>query len=224
MSDQACISGTCTAILPDSFAEDLFPGRGLYTQLARTSTGLALVFYDRSEGNLYGASFSGTWTAPFLIDGYARSGGGDSGASASLFVDAMGDWHVAYVDGTDEAVVYSRVRAGAVVDRAIVDDGTTDGATMHMDGRHIVGDDASVVVTSSGEVRIAYQDATAHTAVVATRPSTGGAWTISVIDDMEATGFWIEQEATGATSRVATWWRRQMGRNTINGVRVHNVD
>lgn len=222
--DEACVAGSCQAILPDSFVEDLFPGRGLFTQLARTSTGLALVFYDRSEGNLYGASFSGTWTAPFLIDGYSRTGGGDSGSSASLFVDAAGDWHVAYVDGTDEALVYSRVRAGAVAERAIVDDGSTDGATAHMDGRHVVGDDASIVVTSTGEVRIAYQDATAHTAVVATRPGAGGMWSIDVIDDVDATGFWVDQDVTGATSRVATWWRRQMGRNTINGVRVISVD
>ena len=144
MSDQACIGGACTAILPDSFAEDLFPGRGLYTQLARTSTGLALVFYDRSEGNLYGASFSGTWTAPFLIDGYARSGGGDSGASASLFVDAMGDWHVAYVDGWDERLMYLPVRNGMAMGQPeVIDDGEgqqegaeRDGQAASHDGQH----------------------------------------------------------------------------------------
>jgi hypothetical protein len=221
--EEACFAGSCQAALPDPYIEDLFPGRGLYAQLAVAGSGLALTFYDRSEGNLYGAAFDGTaWGAPFLIDGYGRSGAGDSGIGSSLFVDAMGVWHVSYVDGTDEGVRYAQVSAGAVTVRELVDDGTTDGSTPNPDGRHVVGDDSSVFVTASGEVRIAYQDATAHRLMVARR--SGTSWTSRILDEEDHTGFWIEQAGSDSGSRVATWWRRQMGRNTIDGVRVLSAD
>ena len=220
---QACFAGSCQAALVDPYVEDLFPGRGLYAQLARTSGGLALTFYDRSAGNFYGAAFDGAaWGAPFLIDGYGRTGAGDSGMGSSLFVDAMGVWHVTYVDGTDEGLRYAQISGGMVTVRELVDDGTTDGSTPHSDGRHIVGDDSSVVVTASGEVRVAYQDATTHALMIARR--SGTSWTTRVADDMDHTGFWVEQATTATGSRVATWWRRQMMRNTIDGVRVVSGD
>jgi hypothetical protein len=221
--DQACVGGSCRPALPDPYVEDLPPGRGLYNQLVATGTGLALTFYDRSEGNLYGASFEGAaWSAPFLLDGYTRAGAGDSGMGSSLFVDGAGTWHVTYVDGTDEGLRYAQVVRGAVTVRELVDDGTTDGTTPHTDGRHIVGDDSSVVVTASGEVRVAYQDATAHTLMIARR--SGTSWSQRVIDDEDHTGFWVEQALTASGSSVATWWRRQMGRLTVDGVRVISGD
>ncbi|GAB4211119.1 MAG: hypothetical protein OHK0013_32530 [Sandaracinaceae bacterium] len=217
--DTACVAGSCQATLPDPYIEDLFPGRGLYAQLAAAGSGLALTFYDRTQGNLWGAAFDGTaWGTPFLIDGYSRTGAGDSGIGSSLFVDPSGTWHVAYVDGTDEGLRYAQVTGGAVTVRELVDDGTTDGTTPHPDGRHIVGDDSSVVVTASGEVRIAYQDATAHRLMLARR--SGTTWSTRILDEDDHTGFWVEQALTASGSRVATWWRRQMGRNTVDGVRV----
>lgn len=223
-SDEACVAGSCRAKLPSAYIEDLPPARGLYAQLARTSGGLALTFYDRSEGNLYGVSFDGTsWGTPFLIDGYGRTGGtGDSGIGSSLFVDEDGTWHVTYVDGTDEGLRYAQVRGGSVTVRELVDDGTTDGATPHDDGRHVVGDDSSVVVTAGGEVRVAYQDSTSHTVMIARR--SGTAWSQSVLDAEDHTGFWISQALSDEGSRVVTWWRRQESRRTINGVRVLAAD
>jgi hypothetical protein len=220
---QACVTGACQPALVDPYVEDLPPGRGLYNQIATTSSGLALTFYDRSEGNLYGASFDGTaWAAPFLIDGYGRTGAGDSGMGSSLFVDGTGTWHVTYVDGTDEGLRYAQITGGAVTVRELVDDGTTDGTTPHTDGRHLVGDDSSVVVTAGGEVRVAYQDATSHTLMIARR--SGTSWSQRVIDSEDHTGFWVEQALTASGSSVATWWRRQMGRSTIDGVRVISGD
>ncbi|MBN8613337.1 MAG: hypothetical protein J0L92_22275 [Deltaproteobacteria bacterium] len=221
--EEACVAGACQAALADPYVEDLYPGRGLYTNLAATSAGLALTFYDRSEGNLYAVAFDGSaWGSPLLVDGYGRTGSGDSGLGSSLFVDGTGTWHVTYVDGTDEGLRYVQISGGAVTIRELVDDGTTDGSTPHTDGRHLVGDDSSVVVTAGGEVRVAYQDATAHTLVIARR--SGTTWSHAVIDDEDHTGFWAEQALTASGSRVATWWRRQMGRNTIDGVRVFSGD
>ncbi len=221
--ESACVAGACQDALADPYVEDLFPGRGLYTNIARAGSGYAVTYYDRSEGNFYGVSSDGTtWGTPFLIDGYSRTGSGDSGLGSSLFVDTMGTWHVTYVDGTDEGLRYAQISGGAVTVRELVDDGTTDGTTPHSDGRHLVGDDSSVIVTGGGEVRVAYQDATSHTLMIARR--SGTTWSQRVIDDEDHTGFWVEQAPTATGSRVATWWRRQVMRNTVDGVRVVSGD
>lgn len=227
-SDETCFNGSCRTAIPEGYVEDMPPAMGLYTSLAATSSGLALVYYDRSTGNLMGAAFDGTaWGTPFLIDGYGRNDPnvGDSGQGANLFVDSSDAWHVAYIDGAEETLRYATIVGGAVMTREVVDDGSTsDGTTRHADGRHIVGDDASIVVTESGQVRIAYQDATAHTGVVATRPGGGGPWSIQVFDAEAYTGYWIEQQLLGTTSYVLRWWRDRDGRNTSNGVRISAVN
>jgi hypothetical protein len=227
MSDQACVAGACQAALPDPFVEDVLPATGLHNALVATSTGLALVFYDRTSGNIYGTSHDGAaWAPPFLIDGYGRMEPttGDSGIGASLFVDSAGTWHVSYVDGAEETLRYASVTAGTVGPRVVVDDGSTDGTMPHADGRHVIGDDSSIVVTETGEIRIVYQDSSAHRAMLARRPVGGGPWTISVLDGMDHTGFWTEQVLVGGTSYVATWWRNEMGDDPTNGVRVLTVE
>jgi hypothetical protein len=222
--DQACVAGACTAALLDPWVEELPPAYGLYTQLARTAGGLALVWYDRGRGDLWGASATGTtFGAPFLIDGYMRGDptSGDSGLGASLFVDAAGNWHVTYVDGTEEALRYAVVTGGAVTIRETIDDGATDGTAMRWaDGKHLVGDDSSVVVTETGEVRVAYQDATAQHTMLARRAVGGTGWTREILDMEGHGGFWIEQEVADATSWVATWWRLEMRSGSTNGVRI----
>jgi hypothetical protein len=144
---------------------------------------------------------------------------GDSGMWASLVVDAADVWHVAYVDGAEEAVRYARVEAGTPTTE-LVDDGSTDGTMRHSDGRHIVGDDTSIVVTDGGEVRIAYQDATAHRVMFAWRSATETEWSLGVLDDMQETGWWVEQSLVGTTSYVATLWRQEIRGDRQNGVRV----
>lgn len=223
---QACVAGTCTAALAADYVEDLTPAHGLYTRLARTSAGLALVYYDRTEGNLYGVSATGTtWGTPFLIDGYGRSdpSTGDSGQGASIFVDAADTWHVTYVDGAEEVLRYARIVAGAIT-REVVDDGSTsDGTMAYTDGRHIVGDDSSVVVVG-GEVRVAYQDSTTERTMIARR-SAAGAWTHGVLDMGQHSGFWVEQElnTAGDQSFVASWWIDRTGTMVTNGIHVTQV-
>jgi hypothetical protein len=226
-NDQVCAGTTCVGGYGPDFVEDLAPRHGMYAQLVATSTGLALVWYDRSTGNLWGASATGTtWGAPVLIDGYllaSGGSGGDSGLGASLFVDAAGTWHVTYVNAAEEELWYAQVTGGAVTTRERIDDGSTDGTTRHDDGRHVIGDDSSVVVLNGGEVRVAYQDTTdAHTMLA--RRTSPGTWSISVLDDVDANGFWVEQVLTGGGtgSTVATFWRRNETGNP-NGVRITPV-
>lgn len=225
-SGTTCVSGTCEASLPSNYVEDMPVSTGLYTDIERTSSGLALVWYDRNGGNIHGASHDGAaWGPPFLIDGFGRENPdiGDSGIGASLFVDAADVWHVSYVDGGEELVRYARVE-GASVTPETVDDGSTDGADRHPDGRHIVGDDSSVVVTAGGELRVVYQDATAQRAMVATRPASGGEWAVRILDADDHTGFWLVQRLVGSTSYIGTWWRRESRDSKANGVRVHVVE
>lgn len=226
----ACLeTGNCTmdaggaATLPDNYVEDLPPAIGLHTALAATPTGLALVYYSRAEGNVYGVTFEGgTWGEPFLIDGYGRGDpdAGDSGLHASLVVDGDGVWHVAYVDGAEEVLRYARIEGG-VVTREDVDDGETEDST---DGRHVVGDDASIVVTPSGEVRIAYQDATRQDARLARKAAGATEWTVSVLDDADSTGYFTTQALVGSASSIAFWYRQEMSASRSNGVRVRNVE
>ncbi|AKF05600.1 hypothetical protein [Sandaracinus amylolyticus] len=229
--DNQCFMGTCQAALPANYVEDLPPAYGLYTALARTpSGGLVVAWYDRGQGNLYAselASVGGTWGAPILVDGYARgddSSSGDSGIGTSIFVDAAGTVHVAYVDGAEEALRYVSIAGGVPSVPQTIDTGTSDGTTPHTDGRHIVGDDSSIVVTDGGEIRVTYQDATVQHLMLARRAAGGGEWTISVLDDENHTGFWAEQVLIGTTSYVATWWRQESRAASEQGVRVLTVE
>jgi hypothetical protein len=208
-ADTACLNGKCSGILPDGFVEDMPVGIGLYASLARTSSGLALVFYDRTSGNLWGARHAGgAWGSPFVVDGYAKTDPevGDCGIGASLFVDAGDVWHVTYVDGTEESLRYARVDWPTVTTE-LVDDGSSDGAGMHTDGRHIVGDDSSIAMLPDGALRVVYQDATSQRAMAATRATPTGAWGVSVLDAVDPTGFWIEQalDPSGAPHTALLW-------------------
>ena len=223
--DEVCINGACDPVLDDGYVESMPVAIGLYNSLATTSDGLALAYYDRTKGDLMGVRQSGNaWAAPFLIDGYSRevAGVGDSGIGADLAVDGADIWHLSYVDGAEEALRYATV-AGTAIAYETIDDGTTDGTTPHDDGRHVVGDDSSIVITDAGEVRVAYQDATDQHAMFA-RQTGAATWAVEVLDDTDSAGYWTSQVLIGGTSHIAHWWRRQETGNRANGVRVATIN
>jgi len=207
---------TCTATLASTATEDYPEAYGLYVSMASTSSGLGIVFYDRIHGNLYGVSENGgTWGTPLLLDGQGKDAQGndidtgDVGIGASLFIDQSGDWHVSYVNGFDESVDYMMVKGGTTPGKhEVVDSGST------ADGQAVVGDDSAISVTGSGEVHIAYQDATngqLRWAVGAPAPSGGGHnWTaksLSVEGEAFAGAFNHILDVNGST-QVMTWWRK----------------
>ncbi len=227
--DDVCVGGTCQASVPSDFTEDLLPGRALYTQLVAAGTGYALVYYDRTAGNLYGVASDGTtWGTPFLIDGYGRNDPsvGDSGIGASIAIDSNGLWHVTYVDGAEEVLRYARLNPGTpptVTVREVIDDGSTvDGTMQQPDGRHIVGDDSSVVAVPGGEIRVAYQDATSLRTMIAYRSPTG-TWSHQVLDPMQHNGYWVEQVLDGSETYVASWYLERSGTMLMNGIHVTHV-
>jgi hypothetical protein len=188
---------------------------GLFNNLFVDDTGLALVWYDRTRGNIHGARWGGAdWGAPFLIDGWDRGAPnvGDSGIAASVFAEGN-VWHVTYVDGVEETLRYARVEDGVAGGWQVVDDGATEGA------RHVVGDGSSVALVG-GELRVAYQDTTAHRALLARRDGEGD-WAVEVLDDTDATGFWTRQTVSGGESQVATFWMGAAG--SPSGVRIFDL-
>ena len=130
---------------------------------------------------------------------------GDKGIGTSLDIDDAGNFHVAYVDGLDEAVNYVMVQGGTTPQAAeTVDDGLGMG-----DGVHLVGDDSDIVVTPSGEVRISYQDATGGTLRYAIGTPNGNAhdWTVTDVAQDAFAGAFSVQINNGGALQVLNWWR-----------------
>jgi hypothetical protein len=172
---QQCVAimdaSTCANVI-SSAAVGTYPAAvGDYVTMAAGPQGVGIVVYDRTRGNLVGvANRAGTWSAQ-ILDGQTgansdpnRVDTGDVGIGASLAIADNGDWHVSYVNGWTESLQYLLVPAGDLskpLAPEVVDAGTALGGMPYPDGQHIVGDDSSVTVDSSGTVRIVYQDATA---------------------------------------------------------------
>lgn len=209
-SGQACVGTTCQDVYDRNWVEDLPPG-ALYINLLVDGMGRpALVFYHRDRGNLLFAQgdATGRFAAPVILDGEGAMmrDGGDRGLSAGAAIEANGTVHVAYVDGWEERLMYLRVMGGRPMgEPAVIDDGSGVGAMATFDdGRHIIGDGATVVLGAAGP-RVVYQDTTVGTLRLAALTGSGMAatWTRSVLDSMNHTGYW----ATAAGGRVGTYWR-----------------
>ncbi len=202
---------SCAATLPATAPEAYPEGAGLYVNLAEISGGLGVLFYDRIHGNLMGArQQGGTWQTATLFAGQGDGPDGpvdtgDVGIGASLFVDSKGDWHTAYVNGFDETLVYMKITGGTTpTAEEVVDDGVVP------EGQAVVGDDTSIRVQSSGEVQIAYQDASSGEARWAqgTSSAAGHTWTKKKLTVSDfAGGFNRVLDVSGKT-QVMTWWRR----------------
>jgi len=219
-SGQACIANACQAVISSNWIDDFVPGTGLFCSLALDSSRRPqLVYYNRDRGNLMGAQQAATgttWTAPFIIDGeMGTSDRGDRGAWASLAIGTGDVWHVTYIDGSVESLMYTTVTNRVAATPVIVDDGISLGtmATEFTDGRHLVGDSASIAVTGT-RVDIVYQDSTAGTLRAATRTGTTGAFTRRVFDMVNHTGYWARLDR----GQVGRFWRDMQRRDF--GVRV----
>ncbi len=219
-ADEQCLalaSGTaCAAALPSNKLDSFPLARGLYVSLGRSSSGLVVSYYDRIAGTLSVArEGSGGWEET-VVDGLPSSDGtpADVGVGASMFVDGNGDVHLSYVDGYAEALRYARVVGTEVEDLEVVDDGLSVNGVPFPDGLHVVGDDSNIRVTPSGEVRIAYQDATNGKLRYAVgTPKTGGHdWTVKVVDTVDFGGFFPSQVELSGSARLVSWGRRSKER------------
>lgn len=190
---------------------------GLYVSLAQAGDHLGIVAYDRVRGNLLGIQNPGGMWQLQILDGQTgansdpmRMDTGDVGIGASLAITGNGDWHVAYVNGITETLQYILVPGGMKpLKTEIVDDGLNNGAP-YPDGKHIIGDDATVQVDpGSGTVTIAYQDSTAGTLRVATGALGMGAthkWSAKTLPQMGKFGGFFPRFLT--PPQVANFYRQ----------------
>ncbi len=200
-------------VLSKTYADTYPEATGLYVSLAETATGLGIVFYDRYHGNLVAVRKDGdTWQTPLLLDGETlvdgkRNDTGDVGIGASLFIDAAGDWHVAYANGIDESVRYVKVALGATPGAVeLVDDGRGAPGTGI---KGIVGDDTAITVDKDGSVHIAYQNATTGELRWATGAPNGDAhsWQTKVVSVAGFAGAFNQILSLGGERKVMTWSR-----------------
>ncbi len=198
---QSCVTvdggPSCQPTITSTFIDTYPDTTGDYISIADGPQGIGIVVYDRTRGNLVGiASQGGTWTAQ-ILDGQVgsnsnamRTDTGDVGMGASLTIDTMGNWHVSYSNGWTEALQYLEVPSGniskpltpEIPDDGIHDNGQSTGM-VYSDGQHIVGDDSSVSVDASGDVRIVYADSTAGVLreAVGAPSKSAHTWTVKTI-------------------------------------------
>ncbi|MCC6213426.1 MAG: hypothetical protein IT376_01040 [Polyangiaceae bacterium] len=198
---------TCRVVAAKDPVEAYVDAAGLYIAAAPTAGGLGLVFYDRIHGNLYAVrEEGGAWQPPLLVDGQDDSTNpavdtGDVGIGASLFIDGTGAWHIAYADGFDEVLMYARLGGGTTLEgRQEVDLGAAGGV------QSVVGDDTAIRVAASGEVQIAYQDATLGALKWAT--GTPNAWSARALTVDGVAGHFNTILDVGGAPQIVTWWRK----------------
>lgn len=217
-SGTGCLNGACLDLV-DGTRLDTYPDAiGDYISLAAGPAGeLGVVYYDRVRGNLMQArQDQGTWVTA-LLDGQTTDNPpvdtGDVGIGASLAIDSAGDWHISYVDGFKESLKYMQLtqNGASVVGIEVVDDGTGTDAGPFDDGHHVVGDDSHITVSTSGDVRIAYQDATVGTlrwAVGAPGSGAGHTWKRTVLQQEGFGGFFPRQIMVNSSTQIVNWWRK----------------
>ena len=206
-SGTACIADSCETIL-DGTKLDAYPAAiGNYVAIAAAADGtIGVVYYDAIAGSLMQAHKDTSGWVTAVLDS------GNVGPGASLAIDSAGNWHVSYVDLANRVLKYLQVHGGEqVLGSEVVDDGNGIGGTPFGDGKHVVGDDSHLTLSSSGDVRIAYQDATDGSLRFAVGVASSGAartWTVQRLEQPEFAGFFPQQVVTSAGTQIINWWRK----------------
>jgi hypothetical protein len=195
---EACVAGTCRAVVDAPAFATLPGGTGLYANLVTLPDGrLAAVYYDMIrralviavEGTKGGNDFAET-----VLDGNAA--GADRGIWASAVAGGDGTVHIAYQDALGDQLMYTTWN-GSPGTPEVVDDGVRDG-----DRTHPVGA-GSAIYLDGGSPVILYQDGLVSDVVRATRA--GGSWAVAAIKTGPLLdGFGIAA-TTGHGSPTAAW-------------------
>jgi hypothetical protein len=193
--DEACLAGTCAAIVADPIAHDLPAGTGLFANLGFLPDGrAAIVYYDRVGTDLVMQLDESAWTR-IELDASTAS---DTGMFADMAIDASGTVHVAYQDALGDQLLYTSWAAGTQRAVEVVDDGVRGG-----DRPHPVGAGAAVL-TGGADVSIAYQDGATSDLLLSTRDQS--IWTRSdLLTDVHLDGFYTTAGAAGGIRRIASY-------------------
>lgn len=206
-SAQACVSAVCREKVPEppTPLDDLPEGVGLFPSVAFSPSGIVhVVYYDRLNGDLKGAraaASSPMQPADFqkaVIDGTAATFvDGDVGLWPSLGFLADGKMVIAYEDATnDDLVLYvgSDFTGGA---RELIDRGEA-GAPLQL-----IGADAALAVAPSGQIFVAYQDATFNDLKLARRTA-ANTWTSEQVLREGAWGFYADLAISGGKLYISS--------------------
>ncbi len=211
-SGQACRNGACRATLGVGKVLSYPDAIGDYIALAKdSSNNLGIAYYDRIHGDLVLAyRANGAWQNDVVAGAT-----GDTGIGTSLFIDAAGDYHLTFVDGVNEGLVYLPVSKNKVVGATeVIDDGFGVGGTSFMDGQHIVGDDSNVMVVN-GEIHVSYQDATSGKLRHARGTLVNGnhVWTLKEVSSEGFGGAFSRLLNVKGQVQIAHWWFQALPEN-----------
>jgi hypothetical protein len=183
-------------------------GVGLFVNAARLADGSpVVVYYDRVNGDLKTSRFdaaASAFTPPQVLAGADA----DVGWYPGLAVGADDVLHVSYVSASNQDLLYLNTAAPAVelVDDGYREVGTTEGG-VPLPEFHFVGDDSGVVLGAEGPI-VAYQDATSHELLVATRGEGGWqreTWLGNEDPFTGGYGFYIAARMAGDSLVISTW-------------------
>lgn len=193
--EEACLAGTCTAIVADPIAHDLPAGTGLFANLGFLPDGrAAIVYYDRVATDLVMQLDESAWTR-IELDASTTS---DTGMFADMAIDGSGTVHVAYQDALGDQLLYTSWAADMQRAVEVVDDGVRGG-----DRPHPVGAGAAVLADGTG-VSIAYQDGATSDLLLSTRDQS--TWTRSdLLTDVHLDGFFTTAAAVAGIRRIASY-------------------
>lgn len=224
---QGCFEGeadpVCVDLLEQPDVVSLPEGVGLFARVARFANGdPAVVYYDRTGGDLrFVRVQDGAWQAPVILDGRDAENNDvtDAGTFCDIAIDAEDNVHIVYVDAIADDLRYIHLNEGI---SEVVDDGLRSG-----DGQvslNLVGDASAILVTPDGEVRVAYQDASAHRLMLARRVE--GAWQVLTVagggDEYTGSyGFYNQQLLVDGESLMTTYRYHRQVDPPLNGLTVH---
>ena len=197
--------------------DDIYPlpeGLGIWISSARDprNQAPAVAYYDRGAGELKLSRLdpnSGQFTSPTVLAGMATTGD-DSGWTPSVKVDAQGVAHVAYIDASNDALMYTSDAQNAqpsTVDSGYRVTGTT------VDGLpkpefHIL-DNASLVLPQGVAPIVAYQDGATQELLVAQQQQDGSWMHVSVAGATDpwpgAYGFFVSSAARSGDVVMSSW-------------------
>jgi hypothetical protein len=209
MSGEACVdvggTPTCEETVTVLPIDDLIEGTGLFSSLAFTSTGTALIaFYDRVDGDLKLATSNTAGAFSVLtLEGNDMMEPTDVGQHVSLAVGPADLVGLAYFDATKDDLVYRQLGANAL--REVVDNGVTP------PDLRLVGADASLIFDASGNPAVAYQDPTNTDLLYARRMGNPGIWSTEVLRGAPpagqekglASGFYASQKRVDSKAFIA---------------------
>jgi len=206
---KACYQGSCRDELTESTLALLPDGTGLFNSLALKADGSPVVaFYEHTRsgedangdpanvktGDLWLATWNGSgFDAAVLVDDKNGEADGDVGRYPSLALPAD-QVMIAYQDEDMGTLRFIDVAAGTDV---VVDDGlrTSGGEVVAIDR---VGADASLLYLA-GSPRIAYQDQTDLSLLLATQGGGTWSWSTVLADDTDNHGFFADLAQDGGT-------------------------